>query len=367
MLKNIDRKYLLFGGIIIGVVVIFVIILLVISATKGGKVGYKDIETRMYRAAVQYYEKHEKDLPKNDGATISISIDKLVKSGNLTSLEESLDEGVSCKGEVTVTNNNQNYIYLPYLDCGKAYKTEKLVNKIVDSDVLNEVEEGLYEVEDGYVYKGENVNNYLEFAGKNWRIIKINEDGTIRVILAERLEQMAWDDRYNVDKKFNAGINNYDVSRIKEKLQEIYEDSEMFNDTERSMIVTQNLCVSHRSENSEINDGSIECASTFDGQQLGLLQLNEYLIPSLDDNCTKPSDRSCINYNYLATFDRSYWTITGDSETSYMVYHIDGYAELRRANSVSGVNPVINLTKNLIYDSGKGTIDEPYKIKKYPK
>lgn len=367
MLKNIDRKYLLFGGIIVGVIVVFVIILLVISVAKGGKVSYKDIETRMYRSAVLYYEKHKKDLPKNDGSTVSISINKLTKSGNLKPLEESLDENVSCKGEVTVTNNNENYIYLPFLDCGKAYKTEKLSQKIIDSDVLNEIDEGLYEVEDGHVFKGENVNNYLEFAGKNWRIIKINEDGTIKAILEERLDQIVWDDRYNVDKKYNAGINNYDVSRIKGKLQEIYEDPEIFNDIDRSMITTQNLCVGHRSEDSAINDGSIECETTFDEQQIGLLQLNEFLIPSLDANCSKPSDRSCTNYNYLASFERSYWTLTGDSETSYMIYHVDGYAELKRANSISGINPVITLTKNLVYDGGKGTIDEPYKIKKYAK
>lgn len=367
MLKNIDRKYLLFGGIIIGVIIVFIVILLVISAFKGGKLSYEDIENRMYQSAFNYYQKHERDLPSNDGATISISIDKLIKSGNLTDFKDSLDENVSCKGEVTVTNNNGNYVYNPYLDCGKAYKTKKLVDQIIESDVLNEVEEGLYETSEGYVYRGENVNNYLEFAGKQWRIIKIGEDGTVRVILASRLEQLAWDNRYNVDKKFNAGINNYSVSRIKERLQEIYNDPEIFSDKDRSVIMSQDLCVGHRGENSSINDGSIECAATFEGQQIGLLQLNEYLEPSLDKNCNKPSDRSCANYNYIATFDRGFWTITGDSETTEMVYNIDGYAELKRAGSISGINPVINLTKNLVYESGNGTIEEPYKFKFYQK
>lgn len=367
MLKNIDKKYLLFGGAIIGTIVLILIIILVISLFKGGKGNYKDIETRMYQSAIKYYEKHEKDLPKTDGSTVSISIEKLVSSGNLSSLDKSLDQNVSCKGDVTVTNNNNHYVYLPNLDCKKAYKTEKLVDKIVDTDVINEVGEGLYKIEDHYVYRGENVNNYLEFADKLWRIIKINEDGTIRIIASERLEQISWDDRYNVDKQYNSGINNYSLSRIKDRLKELYDDEEMFDEAERSVIVTQDLCVGHRSENSSVNDGSIECGNTFDDQQLGLLQIDEYIIPSLDDNCKKPSDRSCTNYNYLAGFERGFWTITGDAETTHSVYAIDDYASLKTASNTSGLNLVINLTKNLVYSSGTGTLEDPYTFKQYKK
>ena len=47
-------------------------------------------------------------------------------------------------------------------------------------------EKGIYETtdEDGtsYYYRGSVENNYLEFAGYWWRIIRINEDGSIRII-----------------------------------------------------------------------------------------------------------------------------------------------------------------------------------------
>ncbi len=365
MLKKIDKKYLILGGLIIGVFVLILVIILVISLFKGEKGNYNDIETRMRQSAIEYYEKHEDELPKNDGSTVSISIEKLVSSGNLSSLDNSLEEGVSCKGEVSVTNNNEHYVYLPNLDCGEAYKTEKLADKIVETDVINEVGEGLYEDGEDYVYRGENVNNYLSFADKLWRIIRITEDGTIRIIAVDRLEQISWDDRYNVDKEYNSGINNYSLSRIKDRLKEIYEDDEIFTDEQRTVITTQDLCVAHRSEDSSVNDGSIECGNIFEGQQLGLLQLNEYIIPSLDDNCSKPSDRSCTNYNYLAEFERAFWTITGDSDTTHLVYAIDGYATLKTASNTSGINLVINLTKNLLYSSGIGTMEDPYTFVQY--
>ena len=46
---------------------------------------------------------------------------------------------------------------------------------------------GIYKDEDDYgttyYFRGNVENNYVKFAGKDWRIVRINEDGTIRLIL----------------------------------------------------------------------------------------------------------------------------------------------------------------------------------------
>ena len=368
MLKNIDKKYLIYGGVLGGIIILFLIFLLIVSFTKGNKLNYKGIESKLQNSAVKYYEKHEKEIPKTDGSTVSISSSKLIKSGNMTDFSKNLEEGETCKGEVYVTNNNGNYIYLPYLDCGKKYKTKKLSDKIISDGNVNDIDEGLYEIDEednNYIFRGENVNNYINFAGKLWRIIRINSDGSIKIIAVERFDQFEWDNRYNIDKKYTSGINDYEISRIKDKLKEIYEDDEIFTKKDRSMIASQDLCVGRRSVENAINDGTVECENIVENQQIGLLQLNEYIIPSLDENCHKASDRSCANYNFLATFDRSFWTLTGDSETSYMVCVVDNFLDLKQAGGIASINPVIVLTKNLVYDSGNGSIDKPYKIKDF--
>ncbi|MEG2311289.1 MAG: hypothetical protein RSB72_01165 [Bacilli bacterium] len=367
MFQKIDKKYLLYGGVAFGIIGLFLLVLLIMLIFTGGKISYESLENKIRQASIKYYEKHDNELPISDGATVSVSLQKLVSSNNLKKLDKILDKGVSCKGEVTVTKNRNNYIYLPYLDCGKDYKTIKLTDKIINRDKVNEVGEGLYKIDDFYAFKGENVNNYLDFANKLWRIMRINEDGTIRIIANESLEQISWDNRYNVDKEYDSGINNYPFSRIKDKMKEIYNNDENFNKYQRSHIVTQNLCVGHRVLDSTINDGSLECANNFDEQSLGLIQLNEYMLPSLDENCKKPIDRSCNNYNYLASFNRAYWTLTGDADTTYLVYYIDGYADLKLASNNAGINVVLNLNKNLIYESGNGTLEKPYKYVQYKK
>ena len=65
---------------------------------------------------------------------------------------------------------------------------------------------GLYKSVDGetnsgttYFYRGAVTNNYVKFAGKMWKIIRINENGTIRLLLDEMADV----------KQFNPSNNNY--------------------------------------------------------------------------------------------------------------------------------------------------------------
>ena len=62
----------------------------------------------------------------------------------------------------------------------------KIKTKTVDFTKTSSTDEGLYMMEDefgeSYYYRGAVVDNYVEFAGGIWRIIRINGDGTVRII-----------------------------------------------------------------------------------------------------------------------------------------------------------------------------------------
>ena len=53
-------------------------------------------------------------------------------------------------------------------------------------------------------YHGNVSNNYVSFAGLTWKIIRINEDGTIRLILTNRIN--------GTNYSFNSTENNGNVS-----------------------------------------------------------------------------------------------------------------------------------------------------------
>ena len=53
-----------------------------------------------------------------------------------------------------------------------------------------------------YYFRGNVENNYVSFAGQTWRIVRINEDGTIRIIMQDGINS-------NATYKFNSNYNNY--------------------------------------------------------------------------------------------------------------------------------------------------------------
>ena len=53
-----------------------------------------------------------------------------------------------------------------------------------------------------YYFRGNVTNNYVKFAGFTWRIVRINEDGTVRLIMQDGINN-------NATYKFNSNYNNY--------------------------------------------------------------------------------------------------------------------------------------------------------------
>ncbi len=64
--------------------------------------------------------------------------------------------------------------------------TPDFTKSACDDETCESHEKGIYQITDqdgtSYYYRGSVENNYLQFAGYWWRVIRINEDGSIRII-----------------------------------------------------------------------------------------------------------------------------------------------------------------------------------------
>ena len=58
------------------------------------------------------------------------------------------------------------------------------------------------------IYKGSNPDNYLQYNGRLWRIMKINSDNSLKIVANEATTKLAWNDSGNA-KFSNASINTY--------------------------------------------------------------------------------------------------------------------------------------------------------------
>lgn len=364
-LSGINKKLITYIVIGAGAIILLIIIMVIISSIKGSRITPEVLETRLETAAEKYFADYPEQLPQNNGEIKSISSTTLVNDGYIKAFDKLLQKNYTCNGEVTVQKNGEFYLYSPNLDCGEDYKTIKLVDKIKTDNPIVVNNDGLYQMGSDLVFKGEKINNYISFAGQTWLIMRINSDNTIRIIEQDiEYTDEYWDDRYNIQRESNTGINNFEVSRVKDGLRKIYYETESYTDLDKEKIVFKRLCIGKRSEEEFNNTGSVECSVlTEEEEPFGLIQVNEFMLASLDKNCVYSFDGQCENYNYLSVLQKGTWSITADADTTHKAYKFYGYGfDLSNCSNTTGLRLVTNLSSQINYVSGTGTIDDPYVV-----
>lgn len=367
--ENAKKRMFKIMGIILAGTAILLLILFIMSLFTNKKYDYDQIEDVLQKAAESYFKDYPDYLPSEDGSVVEVDSSNLVAAGKMKELSEYTGEEVACTGTVQVEKSGSEYLYMPYLNCGDSYTTVELYKKILEDEVVTSGD-GLYSNNGSYTYRGEYVDNYVQLDKTLWRVVKVTSDNRLVLISNTGIEESKpWDDRYNESALYDAGINAYKVSRVKEYLDKLYngtnDDEEiLFSNKDRAKMTYHNLCVGKRSPSSDAKDNSLECSDVFKDQKLSLLTLSDYLYASLDPNCVSASTKSCRNYNYLAT-QFEWWLATGNSDDSSSVFKVDrnGTPKSDTAATYATVRPVIYLSDKTLYKSGKGTLKKPYKVK----
>ena len=352
---------------IVGGFILFIAIIALISRCNRERVytieEMGELKARLIEIARSHYRNNEDALP-SEGESIVLSIQALVDAGRMSPLNRIIENGENCSGQITVMNNRGYILYLPKIDCGELYQTKRLTDVILDSENIVTTGNGLYVMNNGFVFRGETVNNHIYFANRLWVILRINTDGSIKIMEVPRRSAVAWDNRFNPERNSTSGINefinNNINSRIRDRLESIYADDREFTDLDRAHIIPQNLCIGKRALTDTINDGSIECAQTLPNQTLGLIAVYQYLQASLDENCINTTSPSCVNFNYLANLTPAFWTITADSETSFRAFRINRNLSLINTSNTSSIKVTALLTGEALISEGDGSAEYPF-------
>ncbi len=360
-MKNIieyikDKSYYLLGGI-----VIVIILLIIINACSNSSGGYDKIEQKMVNAAKSYYASHKKNLPKEENGTVKVTISTLIESELLKEVKDPNNKDQDCSGYVEVTKVGKEYSYTPFLVCKGNYEPKYLTD-IVKSSKQDEYGNGVYEMGGEYVYRGDDVKNYVSFNNQLWRIVKIDKENNIELVynIKDNSLKSAWDSRYNSEIDRDYGITtDYLQSDIRKTLDKF--DDEKLNEDAKARLVKKDICVGKKALEAA-ESATDECSIT-QNEKVGLLVISDYKNASLDENCTRYDNRSCINRNYLSNSEINSWLLTTVSDNTYEAYYIDEEIKVTKANRVRNIYPAVYLNKNTIVVSGKGTVDKPYKIK----
>ena len=111
----------------------------------------------------------------NNSKTTQYTVDDLIEGGYL---KKDIKNPITNKKyedtKIIITNENGNIKY-DYVEGNTLYD---IISNLNDKD-------GLYKQNNTYIYKGNNVNNYLSYDGKVYRILKVDEYGKIYLLLDE--------------------------------------------------------------------------------------------------------------------------------------------------------------------------------------
>ena len=187
-------------------------------------------------------------------------------------------------------------------------------------------EAGLFSSSGNYIYKGKTINNYLRYNNMLWRIVRINQDKTIDIILDDYINILPW---------------NNEVKKFKDSDIFKYLNNDFLNNLDKDKLTTVSFCTN------EIDDLSqIVCNN----------QENDYYVKLLD----VPNFLNSIknNESYLANDEEIFWLtdITKDK-----VWHTNGSnVSSSQANTFYEIKPMVKLKETNFYISGDGTINNPY-------
>ena len=361
-----------------------------------------------------------------EDSSISISYDSNTKTLNVIPFTT---KGTKCYLDfVTATTKKVDTILgtievnLDTPDFSKTSCTSKTYNGTART--CGEETVGIYEETTSkgktYYFRGDVENNYLVFADKYWRIIKINEDGTVRIIYSgEKSEvdaagkETVLANGYNdsstdytqiqtsVTSVFNSSYNRSEYvgytyteglqrpssqnggtpSTIKGILDSWYSNNLQSYDNKIASGGSAGFCNDRntRSGDSWVSSGtsfyyaareriytnrrpSYECSNINDmyTTKIGLITADEVAYAG--------GIYGTSNYGYYLYTGNEYWTLSpffADSDGLARVFIVNsiGYLDYAGVHWADvGVRPVINLRSDVTISSGDGTSSNPYTI-----
>ena len=363
--KLTENKLFKYMFILIGFLIVFLIVMFLISVVFPKKFNYGETEAVMEKAAMKYFNDNPNMLPQEEMAQVNISAERLAELRYMKPLDSYLSKKGICNGTVTVTKNVSNYNYVGYLDCGKEYVTQELYKKIVAPSNVVTGGYGIYNINNEFVFRGEIKNNYVKVDDYLFRIVKVDSNNDVVLILDLPLSiSQPWDDRYNNETKYSSGINDYSVSRIKDYLGNVYngmvKDTLTFSDLTRQRLAPFSACIGPRSAEDTSRNNSAECSKMLKNQTIALLTVADYMNASADTSCQKTIDKACRNYNFLAA-NNSWWLMTPNAANTHESYMVTvGDIVPRSTNNFIRIRTVIHLSPTAKYSGGTGTEADPY-------
>lgn len=238
--------------------------------------------------------------------------------------------------DTSKVNTNAPGLYkVTYTAYDKLHNETKVTRNVQVVDKLYSIVKR--NTDDTNYYHGYGANNYVLFSGMAWQIVKVNEDNSVKIMLASNAANVAW----------STNLEDYQDSNIYHWLNDYF--YKHLTNADKYVVQDAEWCSSTFSEVGQI---PTECNGVSVKSPVGLLTANEaqYTIAQ--------------NKTYIDSYS---WLL--DSMSNGLKWHVyiqeDKLIGTEASSEYLGVKPVLNLNTDIYVVSGKGTMDSPYKLNDY--
>ncbi len=293
--------------------------------------------------------------------TDSIGID--TKETKLFTLKVTNSSEDPLKGEINIRNQSGK---------GSLFAEKIIKNSKVLEDAVTKVgeevatsDEGLIKSSDdlgtSYYFRGNVVNNYVSFGGFTWRIVRINGDSSVRIVLDDVAKDVLAS--YYSEGNYDFEFKN---SNMKESLDDWF-NANLKNNVK--YISNSKFCSDVSNDGNNIaytrimvnKIPTLNCLSNSFNNNIGLLTIDEVILAG-----AAPQNTNQNFYLYNSNISDLWYTMTGAEGSSnkinmFMIDSNGGINTGTSGNLFRNVRPVINLVKNINME-GDGTKDNPYKL-----
>lgn len=330
-----------------------------------------DIETKYYY--IQLTDIYAKDVKYELTSSDNLKIANELKS-------EIISNQVSINAQETVNytikfTTKDNEKYSGVIQIGeKNDENNTFADVIIANNKLNEtsltkngesatLDEGFLKNTDdlgvAYYFRGAVSNNNVKFADKNWKIVKINGDGSVKLVLDGTIEELNkyYESEFSFENsKISESLNNWYNVNLKDYsdyiayykfCNDIVTEEESTNYIGYSRIITNKIPM-------------YVCLGNKVNTKIGLLTADEVSMAGASTNENKNF------YLYNENIKTAYYLMTGAEYKNGTYYpflvNTDGSIIANTAgNLLRSIRPVINIIKNAKI-SGNGSLEEPYEI-----
>ena len=209
---------------------------------------------------------------------------------------------------------------------------------------------------DTYFFSGNSNDNYVMINDNLFRIIKINNDNTIRLITADSIGNSAFLNNYYVSylDYNNSNINNFLNTYYQENYQafdSIIENSNYYSDV--TVYNTINDTTYFNNYNNLNNNNYIEECNIPYVKKIGLLSAFDFAMVSGSENY--------LNHDNVEYYTGTYAYQKLGSFPNIVTIKDGKLNYDKTSDNELAIYPVINLNKD-VFAIGSGTINNPYKI-----